>query len=117
MKHARFTTYLFAVSMLIAPMGASAGGLPMDDKGMSLYTFDNDSAGMSVCYGDCAAKWPPYLGAAGATMGDGWTLIDRTDGTKQWAYYGKPVYFYSGDKKAGDAMGDGVGGVWHVIGQ
>ena len=42
-------------------------------------------------------------------------MVDRTDGTKQWAYDGKPMYFYKGDVKAGDAMGDGMGGMWHVI--
>ena len=42
-------------------------------------------------------------------------MVDRTDGTKQWAYDGKPMYFYQGDVKAGDAMGDGMGGMWHVI--
>jgi hypothetical protein len=28
---------------------------------------------------------------------------------------GKPVYYFAGDKKAGDMAGDGMGGVWHVI--
>jgi len=48
-------------------------------------------------------------------MGEGWSLAKRKDGKSQWAYDGKPVYFYSGDKKKGDKSGDGVGGVWHVV--
>ena len=48
-------------------------------------------------------------------MGEGWTLVARTDGTMQWAYDGKPTYFYVGDAAAGDITGDGVGGVWHMI--
>ena len=36
------------------------------------------------------------------------------DGTKQWAFHGKPLYGYISDAKAGDISGDGVGGVWHV---
>jgi hypothetical protein len=27
----------------------------------------------------------------------------------------KPLYFYAADVHAGDAKGDGQGGVWHVI--
>jgi predicted lipoprotein with Yx(FWY)xxD motif len=33
----------------------------------------------------------------------------------QWTYDGHPLYYYMEDKKAGDAMGDGKGGVWHVV--
>ncbi|MNP39404.1 Secreted repeat [compost metagenome] len=46
-------------------------------------------------------------------MGD-WTLIKRKDGSMQWAYYGKPLYTYIDDKKAGDKAGEGKGGVWHI---
>ena len=113
MKHTKVFAALFAV-LLFAPLTAMAAMLT-DDKGMTLYTFDKDAGGKSVCYDDCAAKWPPYLGKADAKMTEGWTLVDRTDGTKQWAYDGKPVYFFAGDKAKGDAMGDAMGGVWHVI--
>ena len=84
-------------------------------NGMTLYTFDNDTGGVSACYDNCAGNWPPYLGTAAETMGEGWTLVARTDGTMQWAYDGKPTYFYAGDAAAGDITGDGVGGVWHMI--
>jgi predicted lipoprotein with Yx(FWY)xxD motif len=43
-----------------------------------------------------------------------WTLVERKDGSKMWAYESKPLYTYIEDKKAGDVTGDGVGGVWHV---
>ena len=86
-----------------------------DANGMTLYSFDKDKGSVSDCYGDCAAKWPPYLGKAADKMTEGWTLVDRTDGSKQWAYDGKPMYYFAGDKKKGDAAGDGLGGVWHVI--
>jgi len=51
----------------------------------------------------------------GASLGEGWTMVKRKDGHEQWAYDGKPVYFYMDDKKKGDMKGDGVGGVWHVV--
>ncbi|WP_454818524.1 hypothetical protein [Labrys neptuniae] len=48
-------------------------------------------------------------------MGEGWAAVKRADGSLQWSYDGKPVYFYAPDKKKGDKTGDGIGGVWHVI--
>lgn len=84
-------------------------------NGMTLYTFDNDSANVSNCYDSCAASWPPYTAADGATSpGNGFSIIDRRDGTRQWAKDGAPLYFWAGDRAPGDTTGDGVGGVWHV---
>ena len=87
-----------------------------DAKDMTLYTYDKDEASKSNCYDKCAVNWPPYMAEAGAAAEGEWTIIDRTDGTKQWAYEGKPVYYFIQDKKAGDVTGDGKGdGTWHVI--
>lgn len=83
------------------------------NNGMTLYTFDKDTAGMSVCYDECAVKWPPYIADNGAAM-PGLTTIERKDGAKQWAKDGKPLYFWVGDTEPGETNGDGVGGVWHV---
>jgi predicted lipoprotein with Yx(FWY)xxD motif len=84
-------------------------------NGMTLYVFDKDKGDRSVCYDDCAGNWPPYVGTADEKMPDNWKLVQRTDGTMQWTYDGKPVYFYKGDTAKGDAKGDGKGGVWHAI--
>ncbi len=84
-------------------------------NGMTLYVFDNDKGDRSVCYDDCAVNWPPYVGTADEKMPDNWKLVQRTDGTMQWTYDGKPVYFFKGDTAEGDAKGDGKDGVWHVI--
>ena len=104
---------LFAVAMLST--AAQAEGLVTAANGMTLYTFDNDAGGVSACYDGCAGNWPPFTGTEGEAMGDAWTLVARSDGTLQWAYDGKPTYFYAGDAVAGDMSGDGAGGVWHVI--
>lgn len=86
-----------------------------DAKGMTLYTFAKDTAGVSNCSGNCAKNWPPLMAAADATpMGD-WTIVTREDGTKQWAYKGMPVYGWVKDAKPGDTTGDGVGnGAWKI---
>lgn len=84
-------------------------------NGMTLYTFDKDSANTSNCYDGCAVSWPPYAAQAGATApAAGFSVVQRRDGTSQWAKDGKPLYFWQGDRAPGDTTGDGVGGVWHV---
>jgi len=94
---------------------SSLGKVLVDAKGMTLYTFDKDSGGASACYDTCAQNWPPMAAAADAKPVGDYAIIDRTDGTKQWTYDGKPLYTFIKDSKAGDVTGDGVKGVWHVI--
>src|SRR5580704_11739711 len=96
------------------PMAKS--GMFVNAKGMTLYTFDKDTTGKSACNGQCAMNWPPLTAAADAKpMGD-WTVVTRDDGSKQWAYKGKPLYMFAKDTKAGDTTGDGAGkGVWHAV--
>ncbi len=85
-----------------------------DAKGMTLYTFDKDTPGKSVCKDKCAVNWPPVLASAGAEAEDDWTIVTRDDGSKQWAYKGKPLYGWIKDTKPGETTGDGVGKVWHI---
>jgi predicted lipoprotein with Yx(FWY)xxD motif len=91
------------------------GGMFTDAKGMTLYTFDNDKeANKSACAGNCLNNWPVLKAeAADKDMGD-WKVITRDDGSKQWAYKGKPLYYFAMDKAAGDKVGDGRGMVWHI---
>ena len=91
-----------------------AGKIYTDAKGMALYTFDKDEAGKSNCYDMCAKNWPPFTAAADAKPEGEWTIVERTDGSKMWAYEGKPLYLYIEDKKAGDMTGEGKGGIWHL---
>jgi len=105
---------VIAAALLLAAAAQAAELLTAKD-GMTLYVFDKDKGGVSSCYDACAAKWPPYLGKEGDKMMKDWTLVKRTDGNLQWAYDGKPLYFYKADKKKGDKTGDGIGGIWHVI--
>jgi predicted lipoprotein with Yx(FWY)xxD motif len=99
-----------------AKVGDSAKGKTLvDAKGMTLYMYDRDTtAGKSSCNGNCATNWPPLMAAANAKDSGSWTVITRDDGGKQWAYKGKPLYFWKDDKKAGDAEGDNRNNVWHI---
>jgi predicted lipoprotein with Yx(FWY)xxD motif len=93
----------------------SKGKTLVDPNGMTLYTFDRDTvAGKSSCNGKCARNWPPFTATASAANMDNWTVITRNDGSKQWAYKGKPLYRWMDDKKPGDVAGDGINNAWHV---
>jgi predicted lipoprotein with Yx(FWY)xxD motif len=101
-----------AVSVAFAQMAptktgdSTKGKVLTNDAGMTLYVFDKDSGGKSACNGACAGNWPPLMAAAG--------VVAREDGTKQWAYKGRPLYAWKNDKKPGDITGDGfLNGAWH----
>ena len=93
-----------------------ADGVLVGPNGMTLYTFDRDAAGSgkSACNGPCATNWPPLM-AAGSAAGSGdWTVVTRDDGGRQWAYKGKPVYYWAKDAKPGDRTGDNFNNVWRL---
>ncbi len=91
------------------------GKVLADEKGMTLYIFDKDTPGKSVCKGKCAKAWPPIMADASAKATGKLSVITRGDGSKQWAYEKMPLYGWVKDKKPGDVTGDGRGGVWHVV--
>ena len=97
-----------------APAKKTAG-MMTDNAGMTLYTFDKDAGGKSACNGPCAGNWPPLMAGGDAKASGDWSIIARDDGSKQWAYKGKPLYLWSKDQKPGDMTGDGFNGVWHVV--
>lgn len=98
-----------------APVQTSSGNLT-NPAGMTLYVFDKDMAdsGKSACNGDCAAKWPPLMATASDKANGNYSIVTRDDGSKQWAYKGKPLYLWIKDQKPGDMTGDGVNNVWHT---
>lgn len=93
-----------------------ADGMLTGSNGMTLYTFDKDAAGSgkSMCNGPCATNWPPLMAMNGDMASGDYSIVMRDDGKKQWAFKGKPLYFWAKDQKAGDKTGDGFNNVWHV---
>lgn len=73
-------------------------GMMVDHKGMTVYMYDKDSGGKSMCNGECAEYWPPMMAPAGAKPEGKWSTIKRDDGKMQWAYDGKPLYTFMKDK-------------------
>ncbi len=94
-----------------------AGSYLADTKGMTLYIFKKDTAGKSACAGECVAKWPLYYRekvAADAKLQADFATITREDGQKQTTYKGMPLYYFVGDKAAGEVKGQGLKDVWYV---
>lgn len=127
MKRACLVAGLLLAGSLLAGLGAALaqsapaatadtpkGKALVNGDGMTLYTFDNDTKGKSNCNGQCANLWLPLIATTDASDGGDFSLITRSDGRKQWAYKGKPLYSWTKDTKPGDTTGDGVNNVWHL---
>lgn len=99
---------------------SSAGSIVVDAKGMSLYFFTKDTkdSGSSACTGSCLVQWPPLTTTSGSPTAEGVTgklgTITTPDGKKQVTLNGMPLYYFAKDTKAGDVLGQGVGGVWYL---
>jgi len=99
------------------------GNYVSDGAGRTLYRFDNDSAKppKSTCNGDCAKTWPPLLiKSPGKIFPNGINpkilgYVERADGHCQVTINGWPVYYFSGDAKAGDFRGQGLSGKWFAV--
>lgn len=107
-------TYAYA-AMPVKTAETALGPTLVDGKGMTLYTFAKDKSGKSACVAKCAANWPPLAAGESDKATGEYTIISRSDGSKQWAYKGKPLYTWVKDKKSGDTTGDGfLNGAWHA---
>ncbi|MFQ5898479.1 MAG: hypothetical protein ACE5JN_09550 [Candidatus Methylomirabilia bacterium] len=98
---------------------AKAGKLAtilVDPNGMTLYIYAPDTQpGKSACIGGCAQNWPPIRpGAYDPAPKAALSVITRDDGSKQYAYKRKSLYFWVRDRKPGDTTGHQLGGVWFV---
>jgi len=119
---ATITSFILAIALVACadlPFGPVkyTNGLMTGTNGMTLYTFDKDVEGSSksVCDGACAKNWPPLAASADSKSGGDWTVIARDDGSKQWAFSGKPLYFWAKDQKPGDVTGDGFNNAWRAV--
>lgn len=99
-------------------------------EGMTLYTWpaEDTAPGKTLCNNDrvregrdpfsnviplpnadqrrtCAEKWLPLAAAAGATPRGPWTLVQRKDGSQQWAFEGHPLYASIRDHRPGEVNG------------
>jgi predicted lipoprotein with Yx(FWY)xxD motif len=105
-------------------VGPSAfGRILFDDRGFVLYGFTRDPRGKSACARACVRAWPPYLVKTSPQAGRGVKAgllgtTKRAGGKLQVTYAGRPLYYYVGDRRAGQILCQNVtefGGVWRVI--
>jgi predicted lipoprotein with Yx(FWY)xxD motif len=95
-----------------------AGTILVDQNGLSLYGFLDDTDGLPTCTGACADAWPPVL-VESATLPAGldpevFSVVDGADGTFQLKAGVWPLYRFAGDAEAGDINGQGSGAVWFL---
>jgi predicted lipoprotein with Yx(FWY)xxD motif len=64
------------------------------------------AVGTRGCTGACTDTWKPVRAPADAHSRGFWEVATRSDGSKQWAYKGGPLYTYAGDTKPGDIGGN-----------
>lgn len=90
----------------------------VDGNGMSLYYFDKDPKGASVCADDCVKKWPVFhaddIVVPSGLNNEDFGEIIRPDGAKQTTFKGYPLYYWFQDAKRGDTKGHEVGKVWFL---
>ena len=126
---------LAAITSALALASSSGGGtlvriadthlgrILVDSRGITLYDFVADKGSTSVCYGACAALWPPMITSGSPIAGRGAkaSLLGttrRSDGKLEVTYGGHPLYYFVSDRHPGQTTGQGVnqfGGAWWVL--
>jgi predicted lipoprotein with Yx(FWY)xxD motif len=101
---------------------AEYGPILVDNACRALYIFTNDANGEPSCVDDCAVAWPPLLVPDDSVP----PLADELDPSLfsvtshpqgsmlkvgDW-----PLYYFAKDTAPGDTNGQGVGGVWWLVG-
>lgn len=95
----------------------------VDSSGRTLYLFEKDTGGKSLCTSGCASAWPPLLTKGKVKAGTGISTsllgtISRGNGEKQVTYSGHPLYIFSGASSPGQTNGEGstaFGARWYVV--
>ena len=100
------------------------GDIVTDGRGFTLYIYQPDHQGASVCTGVCAEEWPPLVLPRGVTRpvagpGVNPALLGtarRPGGMLQVTYNRWPLYLWQGDLAPGQATGQGEGmGAWYTL--
>ena len=133
MKLTKLTAVVLLIPLLVLVMGSFsvAAAAPVtvmqngpdqylaDSNGMTLYYFTKDASGVSTCTGQCLERWPIFytekLMVPTGMDAKEFGTITRADGKKQSTFRGWPLYYWSGDKMAGQTNGQGFNGVWFYV--
>ncbi|MCH6468963.1 COG4315 family predicted lipoprotein [Sinomonas terrae] len=108
-----------ALSLQTSTVGGQT--IVVDGKGMTVYYYTLDKPGetTSACTGGCVALWPAVTSDTAPTL-QGVTgkigTLPTADGKQQVTINGMPIYYFSKDTAPGQVKGQGVAGVWYVVG-
>jgi predicted lipoprotein with Yx(FWY)xxD motif len=109
---------------LVALRKTGIGSVLVDSRGRTLYLFEKDRNGVSMCSSGCAKFWPRLTSHGSPRAGKGvrqslLRLTSVRNGVGQVAYAGHPLYTFVGDKQAGQTSGEGLdnfGAEWYAVG-
>ena len=109
--------------LVITTKSGSAGAFLTDGSGRAVYLWMKDGKDSSACSGACAGAWPPVTSTGAVTASGSVNMADvttftRSDGSKQVAYDGHPLYYFVGDSGPGKVTGqgsDGFGAKWWLV--
>jgi predicted lipoprotein with Yx(FWY)xxD motif len=109
-------------SDVLVAMSSSLGKIVVNGQMMTVYVFDKDTpnSGKSSCTGKCASTWPEVTSSSMTPQVSGVTgkvgTITGVDGMAQVTLDGHPLYTFANDSDPGEINGQGVGGVWWLVG-
>jgi predicted lipoprotein with Yx(FWY)xxD motif len=112
-----------ASGALVTLRKTALGSVLVDARGRTLYLFQKDHDGLSMCNTACVAYWPPLVSHGAPRAGTGvkqslLTLGREHNGVRQVLYSGHPLYTFVGDKGAGQTAGEGLnnfGAEWYAV--
>jgi predicted lipoprotein with Yx(FWY)xxD motif len=108
---------------VVALKKTALGTILVDARGRTLYLFEKDRNGASMCDSACATYWPPLTSQGAPRAGKGLQqsklrLARSRGGTRQVIYAGHPLYRFAGDTRAGQTAGEGLdnfGAEWYAL--
>ena len=113
---------LYPFAAVNLPAGIAVKEIPdaaafalVDHGGYTLYEFvgggksDAEKCALTSC-----KKWHPFAAAQLAEPVGDFTVVDRSDGIRQWAYKSRLLYTYDEDLAPGYANGTGVDERWDI---
>jgi predicted lipoprotein with Yx(FWY)xxD motif len=109
---------------LITLRKSGIGSVLVDSHGRTLYLFEKDRNGTSMCDSACAKFWPRLTSHGSPRAGKGvhqslLRLTGARNGVGQVTYAGHPLYTFVGDKRPGQTTGEGLanfGAEWYAVG-
>ncbi len=92
------------------------GSILVDGRGFTIYMLEGAVAKVEKACAKppCFSPWVPVEAADLANAVGDFTIVRGPDGSRRWAFRGKPLYTFADDRMAGTANGAGIDARWQV---